>query len=99
MGAWEIILRASISQEATAGDDDPVKGIAEEGIGIRMIRGLHIARQVPRTQESERGTEKQALCDFSSHAAILSVPSFSLPTKLRAGGAEGELSEETGKGG
>jgi len=42
VGTWEIFLRSSISQEAleTAGDDDPVKWIAEEGIQIQVSKDL-----------------------------------------------------------
>jgi hypothetical protein len=34
VGAREIILMSWISQGATAGDDDPVRWIAEEGIQV-----------------------------------------------------------------
>jgi hypothetical protein len=66
-----------------------------------MIHGLCIAGQFPtgaRAQESERGTEKRAMCDFAFHAAVLSARSVRLSCNSRAGSAEGELSEETARG-
>jgi hypothetical protein len=53
---------------------------------------LYIAGQVPtgaRAQVSERGTEKRAMCDLASHAAILSVHSVWLSCNSRTGSAEG----------
>ena len=37
LGAWEIVLRSSISQVANAGDDDPVKWITGEGTQVSKV--------------------------------------------------------------